>query len=168
MPDCPFHPTHTRSALGHALERLEHSEERDILHTHYTDIAAELQAKTEALRQHRQRVRTLEREVTDVQAEFELDRADYLETIRRLQKRLRFYEQLTERALPLLRRDGRFWDPAEMRAASVWNDDLGRWRIPEQVWGRVRLPPAGECCLMNVCIMLWLFFEAHQWSWTEY
>lgn len=82
--------------------------------------------------------------MSDVQSEFELDRADYLETIRRLQKRVRFYEQLTEKALPLLRRDGRFWDPSAMRAASTWNDDLGRWRIPEHVWGRVRLPPAGE------------------------
>lgn len=145
------------SALGHALARLEHAEERDLLTTHYTDISAELLAKTEALRAHRQRVRTLERDVSDVQAEFELDRADYLETIRRLQKRVRFYEQLTERALPLLRRDGRCWDPAAIRAASVWNDDLQRWRIPEQMWGRVRLPPAGEWVTILRYIMLKLF-----------
>lgn len=54
-------------------------------------------------------VRALEREVSDLQSEFQLDRADYLETIRRLEKNLKFYQQLLDKALPLLRKDGRFW-----------------------------------------------------------
>lgn len=111
-------------------------------------------AKTEALRTARQRVKALEREVSDVQSEFQLDRADYLESIRRLQKRLKFYEQLTEKAAPLLQQRGtgdgvaaagRLWDPDAIRAESQWNDDTGRWRIPDAaLTGRLRLPPAGK------------------------
>lgn len=65
--------------------------------------------KTDALKKQRQYVKTLEREVTDLQSEFQLDRTDYLETIRRLEKNIKFYQYLIEIAIPLLRKDGRYW-----------------------------------------------------------
>lgn len=45
------------SALAHALSRVEQSEDRDILQTHYTDIQQELKIKTDALKASRQKVR---------------------------------------------------------------------------------------------------------------
>lgn len=44
------------SALAHALSRVEQSEDRDILQTHYTDIQQELRIKTDALKSTRQKV----------------------------------------------------------------------------------------------------------------
>lgn len=44
------------SALAHALSRVEQSEDRDILQTHYTDIQQELKVKTDALKASRQKV----------------------------------------------------------------------------------------------------------------
>lgn len=44
------------SALAHALSRVEQSEDRDILQTHYTDIQQELKIKTDALKSSRQKV----------------------------------------------------------------------------------------------------------------
>lgn len=81
--------------------------------------------------------------MADVQSEFQLDRADYLESIRRLQKRLKFYEQLCEKAG---QQRGLGWDPDAIRAESQWNDDTARWRIPDGALhaARLRLPPAGK------------------------
>lgn len=123
---------------------MEQSTDRDILQGHYTDIQQELQVKTDTLKIQRQKVRALEREVSDLQAEFQLDRADYLETIRRLEKNVKFWQQLMDKALPLLRRDGRFWDPDAIRSDSEYNDDLGRWKLPDNALARVKLPPAGK------------------------
>lgn len=97
------------SALAHALSRVEQSEDRDLLQEHYTDIQQELKIKNESLKSYRQKIRALEREVTDLQSEFQFDRADYLETIRRLERNLKFYQQLLDKALPILRKDGKYW-----------------------------------------------------------
>lgn len=97
------------SALAHVLSRVEQSEDRDILQGHYTSIQQELNAKNEHLKTLRQKNRALDREVSDLQVEFQLDRADYLETIRRLEKNLKFYQQIMDKALPILRKDGKYW-----------------------------------------------------------
>lgn len=97
------------SALAHLLSRVEQSEDRDLLQGHYTSIQQELNAKNEHLKLLRLKNRALEREVSDLQVEFQLDRADYLETIRRLEKNLKFYQQIVDKALPILRKDGKYW-----------------------------------------------------------
>ncbi|XP_037049564.1 osmotic avoidance abnormal protein 3 isoform X2 [Bradysia coprophila] len=130
------------SALANALNRIGQTEDRDILQGHYSSIQQELQVKTDALKSQRQKVRALEREVSDLQSEFQLDRADYLETIRRMDKNMKFYQQLIDKALPLLRRDGRFWDVDAIKADAVWNDDLGKWKLPENSMIKLKLPPA--------------------------
>lgn len=44
------------SALANALSRVEQTEDRDILQTHYSDIQQELKIKTDALKSNRQKV----------------------------------------------------------------------------------------------------------------
>lgn len=89
------------------------------------------------------KVRALEREVSDLQSEFQLDRSDYLDTIRRLEKSLKFYQQFMEKTVPVLRKEGRYWDPDAIRNNSVWLDDLNKWKLPEDAMTRLKLPPAG-------------------------
>lgn len=113
-----------------------------MLQDHYSDIQQELDIKTEALKARRQKIRSLEREIADLQSEFQLDRADYLETIRRLEWNLKFYQQLMDKALPVLRRDNRFWDVETIRASSEWVEDCKKWILPEDSMQRIKLPPA--------------------------
>lgn len=80
----------------------------------------------------------------DLQSEFQMDRADYLESIRRLEKNLKFYQQLIELSLPYLRKSGRLWDPEAIKHDSIWNEDLNKWKLPEDSMTRLRLPPAGS------------------------
>jgi kinesin family protein 3/17 len=130
------------SALGSLLNRIEQTEDRDLLQAHYTDIHHEIIAKTELLKQQRQKIRSLEREIVDIQGEFQLDRADYLDTVRRLEKRNKFYEQFFEKISPILKRDGRVWNIDYIKSESTWVDDLKKWKIPESLIMHVKLPPA--------------------------
>lgn len=130
------------SALGSLLNRIEQTEDRDLLQAHYTDIHQEIVAKTDILKQQRQKIRSLEREIVDIQGEFQLDRADYLETVRRLEKRNKFYEQFYEKISPILKRDGRIWNIDYIKNESSWIDDLKKWKIPESLIMHVKLPPA--------------------------
>lgn len=45
------------SALANALNRIEQTEDRDILQGHYSSIQQELQVKTDALKSQRQKVK---------------------------------------------------------------------------------------------------------------
>ncbi|XP_063701606.1 osmotic avoidance abnormal protein 3 [Culicoides brevitarsis] len=132
------------SALAHVLGRIEQSSDRDLLKEHYTDIHQELQAKTEALRGQKKKVLSLEREITDLQSEFQLDRADYLETIRKLERNQRFYEQMLDKAVPLLRKDGKFWDIEAIKCQSEWNDDAKKWKLPDEPFSKLCMLPAIE------------------------
>lgn len=130
--------------LKDALNRIAVDEEREQLQGHYSDIQQELAIKTDALKARRQKIRALEREIEDLHSEFQLERADYLESIRKSEQSMRFYQQLLERALPFLRRDNRFWDVDDIRIRSDWNDDTKKWTLPEEALRRVALPPAGD------------------------
>ncbi|XP_055857893.1 osmotic avoidance abnormal protein 3 isoform X2 [Episyrphus balteatus] len=130
------------SALAHALSRVQQSDDRNLLQGHYSSIQQELKVKTESLKAYRQKIRALEREVSDLQSEFQLDRADYLETIRRLERNMKFYQQIIEMALPILRKDGKYWDPDEIMRISSWNDDLKNWKLPEESMNSFKLPLA--------------------------
>lgn len=112
------------------------------MQTHYSDIHQEIASKTELIKQQRQKIRSLEREIVDIQGEFQLDRADYLETIRRMEKRNKFYEQFYEKISPILKKDGKIWNIDYIKAESVWNDDLKKWKIPDTLIQHVKLPPA--------------------------
>lgn len=53
---------------------------------------------------HRQN-EALQRDITDLQSEFEFDRIDYLDTIRKLEKQFELSQALLDRIHPCLRRD---------------------------------------------------------------
>lgn len=129
--------------LNELLKRIDQTEDRDLLKSHYTDIHQELIDKTENFKRQKQKIKSLEREISDLQSEFQLDRADYLETIRRLEKNIKFYQQLIDKSLPVLRKDGRFWDVDVIKSQSIWNDDLQKWKFPDESLTRLKLPPAG-------------------------
>ena len=50
-------------------------------------------------------VKALNSEIKDLQQEFELDRADYLETIRAQEQKTKLLEQILEKVQPTIRKD---------------------------------------------------------------
>ncbi|XP_061499487.1 kinesin-like protein KIF17 [Anopheles gambiae] len=130
------------NALAQALGRIEQSADRDLLQGHYSDIQQELKVRYEQIRALRRRTKLLEQEVSDIQGEFQRERDDYLATIRLLEKKVLFYETVFQKAMPVLRKDGRYWNLECLERESEWNDDLRKWRLPDDTLLRLRLPPA--------------------------
>ena len=54
-------------------------------------------------------LRTLDRDIQDLQSEFETERFDYLETIRRQDQQLRLLQQILAKIQPLIRKDSNYW-----------------------------------------------------------
>uniref|UniRef100_A0A182PBG3 Kinesin-like protein n=1 Tax=Anopheles epiroticus TaxID=199890 RepID=A0A182PBG3_9DIPT len=130
------------NALAQALGRIEQTADRDLLQGHYSDIQQELKVRHDQIRALRKRTKFLEQEVSDIQGEFQRERDDYLATIRLLEKKILFYEAVVQKAMPVLRKDGRYWNLECLERESEWNDDLRKWRLPDDSLLRLRLPPA--------------------------
>ena len=58
---------------------------------------------------------SLQSEISDLQAEFEFDRIDYLDTIRRLEQELAWKDEIVSRIHPTLRRDSNYFNLDKIR-----------------------------------------------------
>ncbi|UYV85097.1 KIF17, partial [Cordylochernes scorpioides] len=125
-----------------ALAKANDDDDRLVLQA-YDNIQEELMAKTSLLKRSKKKITALEREVSDLQGEFETERRDYLETIRRQDRQLKLLQQILERVQPCLRRDCNYSDLTRVKSESVWSDDLQRWVLPDLVLTRTKFPPAG-------------------------
>ena len=87
----------------------------------YDDIQEELRIKTEALRQGKQSIKALDAEIRDLQQEFEDDRTDYLDTIRKQDQQLKLLQQILDKIQPTVRKDCNYryilktWSPHIVR-----------------------------------------------------
>lgn len=88
------------------VEAISKSDDDDsLLIKAYDNIQEELRVKNDALKKSKQKVKALEREVSDLYSEFQNDRTDYLETIRRQDQQLKLYQGILEKVQSLIRRD---------------------------------------------------------------
>ena len=90
-------------ALGEALGHVD--DEDGVLLKVYDDIQEELKIKNDALKQSKQKVKALNAEIVDLQQEFEDDRTDYLDTIRKQDQTLKLLHQILEKIGPTIRKD---------------------------------------------------------------
>ena len=81
-------------------------------------------------------------EIRDLQQEFEDDRTDYLDTIRKQDKQLILLQQILERVQPTIRKDTNYSNIDKIKEDAVWNDESQRWKIPDLVIQKTKLPPA--------------------------
>lgn len=82
-------------------------------------------------------------EIRDLQTEFELERNDYLATVRRLEREGQLLQSLLERMAPLVRRDCNYSNLDRLRKEASWDEDSASWRLPEVVVQKTALP-SGE------------------------
>ncbi|GAB6031638.1 Kinesin-like protein kif3a [Chamberlinius hualienensis] len=127
--------------LADALKQVD-EDDKNLLKV-YDDIQEELKAKTDHLKRETQRVRALEREIKDLQSEFEFDRMDYLETIRRQEQQTKLLTQILDKIQPCLRRDCNFSNLDKIKAESIWDEDTQKWKLPDLIIIKTKLPPAG-------------------------
>ncbi|XP_023029966.2 kinesin family member 3C isoform X2 [Leptinotarsa decemlineata] len=132
------------SVIARLLAKIDMNEDRELLHNQYKDISHELNLKTEALRKYRHKVKTLEKEISDIQSEFETERQDYLESIRKQEKNIKLLSQICDKLAGTLKKECNYSDLESIREQAVWLDDSQKYKLPELVTTRTKLPPPGR------------------------
>ncbi|XP_067287253.1 kinesin-like protein KIF17 [Pseudorasbora parva] len=117
------------------------SEESDsVLLNVYDSIQEEVHAKSRHLENTQKKLKAAKLEIRDLQAEFEMERDDYLATIRRLEREGQLLQGILERMAPLVRRDCNYSNLDRLRKEAVWDEEGGTWRLPEVVVQKTILP----------------------------
>ncbi|XP_070758134.1 kinesin-like protein KIF17 isoform X2 [Enoplosus armatus] len=127
--------------LIHALS--ENSEESEnVLLDVYNSIQEEVHAKSQMLVKVQGKLKAAKLEIRDLQAEFEVERNDYLATIRRLEREGQLLHSLLERIVPLVRRDCNYSNLDRLKKEAVWDEDSATWRLPDVMVQKTTLPSA--------------------------
>uniref|UniRef100_A0AAZ1Y0Y6 Kinesin-like protein n=1 Tax=Oreochromis aureus TaxID=47969 RepID=A0AAZ1Y0Y6_OREAU len=130
-----------KAQLVHALS--ENSEESEnVLLNVYNSIQEEVHAKNQMLVKVQGKLKAAKLEICDLQAEFEVERNDYLATIRRLEKEGKLLHSLLERMVPLVRRDCNYSNLDRLKKEAVWDEDSATWRLPDVMVQKTTLPSA--------------------------
>ncbi|KAL1776394.1 kinesin KIF17 isoform X2 [Sigmodon hispidus] len=106
----------------------------------YDSIQEEVRAKSKLLEKMQKKLRAAEVEIKDLQSEFQLEKIDYLATIRRQERDSMLFQQLLEQVQPLIRRDCNYSNLEKIRRESSWDEDNGFWKIPDPVILKTSLP----------------------------
>ncbi|XP_005729761.1 kinesin-like protein KIF17 isoform X2 [Pundamilia nyererei] len=131
-----------KAQLVHALS--ENSEESEnVLLNVYNSIQEEVHAKNQMLVKVQGKLKAAKLEIRDLQAEFEVERNDYLATIRRLEKEGQLLHSLLERMVPLVRRDCNYSNLDRLKKDAVWDEDSATWRLPDVMVQKTTLPSGG-------------------------
>ncbi|XP_072045040.1 osmotic avoidance abnormal protein 3-like isoform X2 [Amphiura filiformis] len=106
----------------------------------YSNIEEELKVKNQLLEKEKEKVRAAECEISDLNSEFEFERIDYLDTIRKQEKQLKLFQQILDKVHPCLRRDCNYYNMDKIKAESVWDEEDGLWQLPNLVVSQTKLP----------------------------
>ncbi|XP_041811971.1 kinesin-like protein KIF17 [Chelmon rostratus] len=121
----------------------ENSEESEnVLLNVYNSIQEEVHAKSQMLVKVQGKLKAAKLEIRDLQAEFEVERNDYLATIRRLEREGQLLHSLLERMAPLVRRDCNYSGLDRLKKEAVWDEDSATWRLPDVMVQKTTLPSA--------------------------
>ncbi|XP_036112583.1 kinesin-like protein KIF17 isoform X1 [Molossus molossus] len=131
-----------RKQLVAALQNSDEDSGDWVLLNVYDSIQEEVRAKSKLLEKVQRKLRAAEVEIRDLQSEFELEKIDYLATIRRQERDFMLFQQLLEQVQPLIRRDCNYSNLERIRRESSWDEDNGFWKIPEPVIIKTSLPVA--------------------------
>ncbi|CAD5219598.1 unnamed protein product [Bursaphelenchus okinawaensis] len=128
-------------------ESLNVHKDDPLLHV-YSSTQDKLDALTKQYNLEIEKVRGLEAEIHDLHGEFELDRLDYLETIRKQDQQLKLLQKILEKVHPLIRKDSNYHDLQKIKKEAVWNEDHGKWILPEANTMKGGLPNAAHVSTM--------------------
>ncbi|XP_021565533.1 LOW QUALITY PROTEIN: kinesin-like protein KIF17 [Carlito syrichta] len=131
-----------KQQLVAALQNADEDSGDWVLLNVYDSIQEEVRAKSKLLEKMQRKLRAAEVEIKDLQSEFELEKIDYLATIRRLERDSVFFQQLLEKVQPLIRRDCNYSNLNKIRRESYWDEDNSFWKIPEPIIIKTSLPVA--------------------------
>lgn len=97
--------------------------------------------KTHHIEKLQQKLRSAEEDNKDLLGEFEIERQDFLDTIRNQDKQLKLYEQLLSTVVPCLRRDCNYFNIDKIKDDCKWNEEQSQWVLPKLVLTKPNFSP---------------------------
>uniref|UniRef100_A0A8B9VZH0 Kinesin-like protein n=1 Tax=Anas zonorhyncha TaxID=75864 RepID=A0A8B9VZH0_9AVES len=129
-----------RMQLVTALQKSDEDSSDWVLLNVYDSIQEEVRVKSKLLEKMQKKLQAAETEIKDLQSEFELEKIDYLNTIRRLERDSMLFQQLLDQVQSLIWRDCNYSNLEKIKHESVWDEEAGCWKIPEPVIQKTHLP----------------------------
>ncbi|BHF59037.1 Kinesin-like protein kif17 [Sparganum proliferum] len=117
----------------------------------YESIQDELRHKNRLLNKERQKTQALDTEIRDLQCEFEREREDYLEAIRKQSRQISLLQAILERTQPCIRRDSNYANIDKIKKQAFYDEDTGEWILPALTVERTTLPLASTGTTEEVC-----------------
>ncbi|VDP70621.1 unnamed protein product [Echinostoma caproni] len=108
----------------------------------YENIQDELRIKNKLLQREKQKNLAMKSELSDIQSEFEQDRSDYLDTIRRLQRQMDLLQAIIDRIQPCIRRDSNYHNVDKIKKLAKYDEERNEWILPQMTIERTQLPVA--------------------------
>lgn len=90
-----------------------------------------------------------ESDIGDLQAEFQSERQDYLDTIRRQEQTILLQQQVLETMVPLIRRECNYYNLDKILSECKFDDETGRWILPKVTSTSTTLTPVGSRSLVS-------------------
>ncbi|KAK3601966.1 hypothetical protein CHS0354_020727 [Potamilus streckersoni] len=113
----------------------------------YNDIQVELKAKNKLLEKEKEKTESLERDIIDIHSEFQFERIDYLDTIRKQEKEIKLLQAFIDKIHPCLRKDSNYSSLDKIRRECKWDEDELQWVMPKLVVEKTSLPVSGTTSL---------------------
>ena len=127
-------------AMHGVTNTLDDGDSDDIFLRIFSNVTEELSAKNKCLEQEIQRRKTAEEDAKDLQHEFQEEREDLLEMIRKQNKQLKLQEQIIQSVVPCLRRDCNYFYIDKVISESKWDEDSEHWIMPKLTLIKNNLP----------------------------
>ena len=109
----------------------------------YDNFQDEIKGKNNVINQIEGKLKSAQSEIDDLQTEFERDREDFLETIRKQEQIIKPQQQILDKIQPCIRRDCNYYNIDKVRSESTWDEESSKWNIPELVITKTALLTPG-------------------------
>lgn len=106
----------------------------------YDNLQEEIKLKGEDIVKLEKSVVSSKAEIEDLQSEFQAERTDYLDTIRKMERELQLQNQILAKIQPLIRRDCNYSNIDRMKVLAEFDDEHDKWKIPDVQVEKVSLP----------------------------
>ena len=125
-------------------ESLRHGDDEEFMLRVYDSVQEEVQYKTKSYEREREKCKFLENEVKDLQQEFEKEREDLLDTIRKNEKQIKLIIKILHKIQPIIPHDSNYYNLDKIQSASIWNEEVQDWVVPDYRREKLSLPTMGN------------------------
>uniref|UniRef100_A0A0N5BCT8 Kinesin-like protein n=1 Tax=Strongyloides papillosus TaxID=174720 RepID=A0A0N5BCT8_STREA len=112
------------------MDALDIKADDPLLHV-YNNTHEKLEALTKQYKQQCQKMKMYEKEIKDIQSEFEIDRLDYLDTIRKQNRQLKLLNQIIDKAQNYFKKDPLLCNLEKLKKNAIWDDNSDCWILPD-------------------------------------